>query len=364
MKRSSKHITPHAALRRLPAIALALVLAICCTGVEYGPLLQPETSRLRFNFDWSEAGSRDSARPSVMPVAMARMVSEIHYLWDTENFYCPDSHVNRVGNGEYFLVTFAPSTGCESYDFSLVDRFLKHREMSVDSLVAELIPYDADSLKKLFGRAVVESDYTRQTVIPEAGHLYSTTARESIYFDADGGDILVSFSPLDRTQLLSFTVDIQTESGVQIDSVTADITGTPRRVGLMSGALDSKDVCKTYFRMQRASSRYEGSVRVLGLFTSNFTEYIYGAGVIRLTIFARCEDKEQVVQVSLNIKELIDDAGIMKASDDNLVWTIACAEATIDVDKTLTISKELIMNGNEDCLVDWVLASHTIDEDI
>lgn len=335
------------------------ILALSCTGIVYDVATTPEGSRLDLKFDFSGAASKPDSLPANTMVLMSELVSTTNYLFDRKTgFSISRDNDFPVKNGDYFIISVA--TDQKDLTVRGVESFLKDSDPSgVSVLEVGLTPLTETQIVEKYCPGL-ESIAFSYPAVPEMEPLYvSIDNRAPVYFREAGDTVTVTLKPAEAVLALDFKVKLELEEGVAVDSMFAAISGVPYKLTLMDGVAPKDSLGKTFFKMapvsgEYASGYYAGTVRTMGLFSADFGDYITGPGIFWMAITASCEGRTRVIGAGLNLKEQIDSVGIMKSADEGQNWTLAVAGASFEIDKTYTISKEMIMSGGTDGSGDWI----------
>ena len=137
------------------------------------------------------------------------------------------------------------------------------------------------------------------------------------------------------------------------------ISGVPQRVQLMTGAADEKNTGKMPFEMlPGVGNVYEGSINAFGLFPSDEPALIVGKGILTVILHASVENEDvvsnRIFYASLPISDQILAAEIMKY-EEMTGYTFSGKDSySIKVDKTLEVTREMVLSGANEGYEEWV----------
>lgn len=389
----------------------ALHIAASCSMVDYTYHENekiPTDSDVSFHIDWSsiqkesESGTviTKSEIPAQMYIAMSRIMNSVHYVYVSDHegknlrrLYAsrspeqetddtlalldsvisgletmPDSLVasdtNIVLNGTYYVMAFNYDAG--NYYVSAMNQFVRDSVFSLRDLYAEIPALSDDERMERYPHHNPRFNPNFSYIL-NAGPLFMDARQVVIPYEGDN----ISLTPKPLTQRLTFQIDMLLETGVSISRMYADISGVVGKVELMSGEVYDDTTYKVCFDFKEYSRgeetkidndtttyqliEYRGSVDVLGLFPSDNETYRTGKGIINLTVSAKAGKKERRFYAGLNLKTQLEQAQLLKLTDDGLGYRIAQHDSTeVLIPATeLVIKKSLVMSGDGQGTVVW-----------
>ena len=184
-----------------------------------------------------------------------------------------------------------------------------------------------------------------------------------------GSDNTVRLVPQKLTRPIHFTINIDLEEGVIIKRCVGTISGVPQRVQLMTGAADEKNTGKMPFEMYPGTgNEYVGHVNAFGLFPSDDPGLIVGKGVFTIILHASVESEgvtsNRIFYASLPISDKILAAEIMKYDELNGYSFSGKDSYSIKVDKTLEVTREMVLSGASEGYEEWVRNEGDDDPDL
>lgn len=347
-------------------IAAALVLAIIagCSKVDYtGSKDTPTETFVRYMLEWN---GRNEV-PKDMTLAMSRIYHAVHFsctidslgamtsaLRDTAMVACDTLTGLTMPNGEYYVLAFNDSP--DAYDLSGYQKFITDNSASMREMCISAYGYSAqekDGLTEGMADFNPSQDY-----IKEMKPLWLDMQKVNIHPDIDTS---VTIDPVPITQEITFRIKIESEEGVEIEQVKADISGVPQSVRLMTGQICDSLTCRVPFVMHEAgiqdsTTTYEGKVCVLGIFPSPDQTFITGPGIFHIIVKAKAKGFERTLRASINLKQAITDAGLVEnVSQSERLYRIGVPEAVIDIDKKLRIEEnQIVLDGDGKGVEVWI----------
>ena len=335
------------------------ILVLSCTRVDYDVASSPEGSELQFQFDFSGAGTKPEEIPANETVLMSGLVSDTRYCFNAETGFSISKETEfPVHNGEYFITSVASLN--DDYSIYDIGAFVRtENPMPVSNLELCVKCMTDEQVEETYCPGLKSIANSFVTVTPATPFYLSVDKRVPVYFRELGEKIVLTLKPVESYVSLDFSVMLNLEEGVVVDSMFAAISGVPYRMNILEKTTVKDALGKTFFRMfpesgNYISGKYVGSVNTLGLFSADFGDYITGPGIFWVIVIASCEGTTRAIRAGLNIKEIIDNAGLMKSSDDGQTWALAVRKAAIPIQKTLHISREMILSAGEDGAEGWI----------
>lgn len=348
-------------------IFLSLLAAVSfpsCTMVALdGSEDMPDSVAVNISLNWP-SDVTEADKPDTMCLAFSRIINTVHYVWQVgpsgtifpEDIPENTSRDNILPNGEYYMMVFNDIS--ETYRIESVDEFRDNPAVSMRDLYAVVNELSEDEIPS--GVA----DFN-----PSFGYV---EASDPLFIDVKKQRIYPTVSPeiafdIKRlTQKLTFRLSIRLQGNVTIenDLLTAEISGVPRRVQLMSAQV-SDSTYRALFNMHKISQNgnvhvYQGEVNVLGLFPSGTNSDIVGAGILQITIPALSPTADgtgvnkRLFHAGINLRETILGAALMRQLTDGSGYRTARSSALLQVNSVLEINEDQILpNGDSQGVEIW-----------
>jgi hypothetical protein len=348
------------------AAALLLTCVVSCNKFRYG--YGGNESNLSFSLSWDRAGLSSDEAPEGVTVVMSRRVNTLRYVWTLDgkgNYIFPEAAENekktpKIENGDYYTVAFSDCGGF--YDVIGVDEFVGDVSTSMLNLYIR-IPEVADD------EASMDKDMADFN--PYAGFIHSADKPlcveiiKDLVFPTDGPVVL---HPEKATRALTFRIAVNSEDGVTIDWISGVLSGVVDRTQLMSGLMTDTHTAKVKFDFEKCGTElredtiydiYEGSLNVLGLFPPADSRHVTGPGILQVSVAASVSEREQVRQrvfhTGLNLKSIIEDAGLMIQASDRSGYSMKPQSEIdkFDIAQGLTVMKNNILASEAEGLEQW-----------
>lgn len=358
-------------------ISLSLLAAVSfpsCTMVALdGSEDMPDSVAVNISLNWP-SDVTEADKPDTMCLAFSRIINTVHYVWQVgpsgtifpEDTPENTSRDNILPNGEYYMMVFNDIS--ETYRIESVDEFRDNPAVSMRDLYAVVNELSEDEIPS--GVA----DFN-----PSFGYV---EASDPLFIDVKKQRIYPTVSPeiafdIKRlTQKLTFRLSISLQGNVTIenDLLTAEISGVPRRVQLMSAQV-SDSTYRALFNMHKISQNgnvhvYQGEVNVLGLFPSGTNSDIVGAGILQITIPALSPTADgtgvnkRLFHAGINLRETILGAALMRQLTDGSGYRTARSSALLQVNSVLEINENQILPSGDSQGVEIWFDSEDNDIDI
>lgn len=341
------------------AILLVSLLTAACTLL---PLVDEEARMARFTCTFSWNDSDTESRPDSFALAILRTYNSIHVIKEVA---LDGKDTISVTFGEY-LALASGSSPMNAYtleyfaDNQPVINFDGDLTWDPAGLYACIPTMSNTRIDKLYGsHSWMDPSYA---TIPEATPLYLAKARKELL---DGNSIeRLELNARDVTQQIVFHITVNTTPGIVIDTLSASITGTARRVQVISNAVANvnEQLGQTLFKMHptTGTGQYEGSIRCLGIFPAVNDEYEFSPGILQVHIHASLGSVSRYLDARINLKQQIEEARLLADPDGTGLFTIATREAKLTVDAPLLITEENV-RAEGDVYLEWV--DHDINHD-
>ncbi|MBQ7811287.1 MAG: hypothetical protein IJ394_01880 [Bacteroidales bacterium] len=350
------NITKIKAVMKVFAAIAAVIAAAGCSTVEYtGSKDTPTETFVRYRLDW--AGQ--TTVPSEMTIAMSRIINAVHFscmmdslgtmtsvLRDSTLVPCDTLTGLTMPNGEYYILAFNRHPDINM--LSGYQAFISDKAASMRDMYISAMRYSDAEISGLLGE---RTDFNpTQGYIREVKPTWIDVRKANIHPDID---TVVTMTPVPLTQNIRFSIAVETEPGVEIEKVTAEISGVPETVQLMTGHISDTLTHRVPFSMEPSGTRgtaqtYEGSVCVLGLFPSMDATFSTGPGILQIAVKAKAAGHERTFRAGINLKQSITEAGtVTKVSETDRLYRIGVSEAVIDIDAKLRIEQnQIVLDGN------------------
>lgn len=350
----------------------------------------PDKVDVKFTVTWPEGFAPDGQMPASVTVLMSRIVNEVHYVWDEspdgagagDNSGTPDpdssqadasdpdapdpdsSQTDAEGGatveenarvvlvGDYYVIACGFVQG--TYTIEGLDMFRSDNGFGMTNLKAAIPVISREDIAARYGNL---KDFNPSfDFIEEASPLGLSVVKPSII--PGSGTSVIDFQMKDLTMLLTLRLTVSSASGVDVESIVADLSGVPCEIGLMSGLVTGDKTGKMCFEMEKVSSSgseavYEAVIRTAGLFPASSDTLRSGNGILRLALTASSNGVSRVFYAGINLKRDIEKADLMSQSPDKNGYRIACSSAELEISQTLRVSREQIENAGDDSLSGW-----------
>ncbi len=408
----------HAA--RISILFIMTAAMISCTKVKFGaPEDMPDSVDISFKFDW-----QDQTAPDEMCVVMSRIINTVHYGWlvdpsgsvkeninpvpdtpdtggtetdgtNTENGSqtgdtdtaggtetgdgnttggsaseadptaeeSPETADMNVQNGEYYVMAF--NRDMSAFTVGGLDEFISDPACSMKDIRLAARKYTHEEFEAEYGTEMTDFNPRYEfirTIVP----VY-IEVKEVQLSPAYPAEITITPAPL--TQEITFRVRMKIEDGVEIQDVSAEISGLAGSVEIMSGQIDDTETFRSIFKMTEVSANgadrvYEGKLLTFGLFPSKDLAFITGPGILQLSIRASDGENTKVFHAGINIKETISSARLLEKLENDR-YRITAGTAVLEIPNTLSIAKDQVAPGDDQGVEIWVDSdSNKIDAEI
>lgn len=385
----------HAA--RISILFIVTAAMISCTKVKFGaPEDMPDSVDISFKFDW-----QDQTAPDEMCVVMSRIINTVHYGWlvdpsgsvkeninpvpdtpDTDGTETDDGSETEAGtgsdataeespesadmnvqNGEYYVMAF--NRDISAFTVGGLDEFISDPACSMKDIRLAARKYTHEEFEAEYGTEMTDFNPRYEfirTIVP----VY-IEVKEVQLSPAHPAEITITPAPL--TQEITFRVRMKIEDGVEIQDVSAEISGLAGSVEIMSGQIDDTETFRSIFKMTEVSANgadrvYEGKLLTFGLFPSKDLAFITGPGILQLSIRASDGENTKVFHAGINIKETISSARLLEKLENDR-YRITAGTAVLEIPNTLSIAKDQVAPGDDQGVEIWVDSdSNKIDAEI
>ncbi len=261
--------------------------------------------------------------------------------------------------GNYVVLAYAcDKTG---YELSGPENFLNDGALSVRDFRATVRELPAEELDALRDGSALDFNAAYR-FIRMPGPLWTASLRTEVSDTREN----VCRLPMQPMQMeVTVAVKIDTDSGIGIDSVVAELSGVPATFSLLTGELDESDLARVIFRMEAsAAGVYEGTAAVPGLFPSGNVSLCTGPGILRLAVTAEKDGVKKVLRPAVNVGDLITSASLVERIAGSDGYRAAKRSARLEVGTGLRIGLESFTGGNGGDGVEKWFDSDAVDVEI
>lgn len=225
------------------------------------------------------------------------------------------------------------------------------------------------------------------------GFKYVRTECPAIYVDrkelleiGQNIDMNIQFQPRMLTQNVDIYFNIKKEladgTPFVVDSVIAEISGIPSKVGVFDGHLYLAKTRKMLFRTTLENTngnkiddtttnediRVHGNINVLSILHSENPANVSGPGIMQIAIYSHTEQVDEAgvlrkgstrrVQGRLNLYDSLVKADLIAYSDDYQYATKRVDHAVLDIETTAVVSAKGVQSGSsQGGINDWTFCS-------
>lgn len=269
-----------------------------------------------------------------------------------------DKYPLMVGAGEYQIFAFnndvADSTGVPIYYFDNLSEYSDGQHVGTVGIRDLAISYvgreRTDPSLYLYGKDWVDfNDYDTKYIAADVKPIYRAinkhnelTQEYTVNVEAQE-NVVVDLYPQKITQDITFAFPIYAESGVEVDSVIAEISGIPYKMMLYTGVLNMDSTYKMLFRMDfdkdnlqpvvldvvekndtvdKTFMQYDclSTISVMGLIANTDTTDHIGPGILQLCMYAHTlndagEKKEKTQYAKIRLYNTINAANLLIRDD-------------------------------------------------
>ena len=291
-----------------------------------------DASKIAFALEWDAIAGE--GRPDTFFVDINRVPDVIRYAFelDASGNYLPDNdHDSSAVYGDYIMLAYTRDR--DNYNFSGLDTFISDPKVSMLDFKASLKDLPEDELEELRQGSRLDFNAAYRFV-RHSVPLWCASQKGNV---SDTQDNAFNFAMHPMLQDITFVVNLETETGVDIVSVVAEISGVPAGFSLLTGAVDMDDMARVIFRMSPSGGHYEGTAGIPGLFPSENVSLYTGPGIMRLAVTAEKDGVRKVLRPAMNIGNLITSASLMERIPGTDGYRISRRSAVLEVAEPLTI---------------------------
>lgn len=320
-------------MRKFLSALACCTIASSCVMLDLKTAETSDASKIAFELEWDALA--EDARPDTVFVAMNRVSDVIRYAFelDASGNYLPDNdHDSSAVYGNYIMLAYTRDR--DNYDFSGPDSFISEPKVSMKDFKASLKELPLDELDALREGSNLDFNAAYRFV-RHSVPLWSASRKGDV---SDTRENAFRFTMRPMLQDITFAVNLEAESGVDIVSVVAEVSGVPASISLLTGAVDVEDMARVIFRMSPSGEhRYEGTVGIPGLFPSGNASLYTGPGIMRLSVTAEMNGVRKVLRPAMNIGDLITSSSLMERIPGTDDYRISRRTAVLEVSGHLII---------------------------
>ena len=375
-------------------VMLSLVLLASCTLVDLENSDASEKSKIAFEIEWPDGISEDDKPHDIMVVMSRTQKATVHYVryldatgafvepeiitaeetdetgagatdpddeTDGEATEPEEDGIDVILNG-YYAISALGTKETSELIVSNVEEFGNSIDSKMGDIFVE-IPEDNTLASKFID---VNPLYPYLKNIHPFFYVRPGLRTHTLITPGTSGTNVISlrFQPL--TRKITFTLKLDIEAGVKVESLVGIISGIPSKVQLMSGHVRNVNTGKMAFEMTtRGNGIYTGSIHAFGLFAQNDSNPIVGPGVFTAFISASVGEDSALRHMSINLRDVILGARIMLQDEsdrsqfyfsdmENVDGHVAnVRDYQIEI-PAMPIRKEWILYGSGEGFEDWV----------
>lgn len=332
--------------------------------------LMPNEAEMSLDLQLDNTWATDHI-PEDYKVLMSRKVNTMHYMWDVdkEGNFGNDEAKKVILNGEYYAMAFNQETSV--YEYAGVADFAEDESVSMKSLYAVIPQMTEEELAAIPDNKILEynayAPFIRSADIPL---LLGINQNAQILHAQEN---VVKFPLQNLTIELTFFIDVISGEGVEIDDISASLSGVCDRVQLMSGLVSKSDTYRVLVDVTKMMSIgdkdiYEGVTNVLGIFPSESQSKITGPGVLHLTIKASIdkggEKIQKVFNAGINLRSFLVEENLMEETEDKSGYRITKNESVINIPTVLRVNANQIQSEGGEGSPVWVDSDITLDVEL
>ena len=329
-------------------LAAAVLIASACTGVKMDQK-PADTVDVTCTADWSQVGQAPSY---VFDFAAARTLKSVHYYEDGIYTNQGGEDSFQMEPGEYEAV-FMCSTPMGAYTIENKDSFLEQVESSLAVLTASLPKMSKEEFAEQFKdfSPIIVSQFD-SLPRPQAAPLYMASVRGE--FKANGEVQNLTFQPQPIHQQVTFRITIiPADETVAPTRVVANITGTPFRVQMLSGHVDTGHLGQTFVEFQHVEGNdWEGTVQLLGIMSPVDPDLRTGPGILRLRVEYGTVVHGGINKV-VNLKPYLDAQPLLRYTNEGDYYKSVTTQARYVISVPLELAAPDTEHGGEEPVSPW-----------
>ena len=333
--------------RKAYILALLAFIASACTGVKMEEK-PASVVNVTCTADWTGTAQAPSY---TFDFAAARTLKTVHYYQDGVYTNRGEEDSFQMEPGEYEAV-FMCSTPQDAYQIENKDDFLDHVESSLSILTARTPSMTHEEFVLTYAECTpILVEY--YDILYPVAPLYIGVVRQQL--KADGTVQNLTFKPRPISQKVTFRITITPGDETMTPTrVVANLTGTPLRVQMLSGNVDTAELGQTAFELTHVQGDvWEGTVQILGIKCSEDQELAVGPGIMRLyvrygTVVSAVTNKV------LNLKPYLDAQPLLRYADDGEYYKTVTSEALYVIEDPLYLKPSGTEHAGEEPISPWM----------
>lgn len=334
--------------RKAHILALVALIASACTGVkmEENPTADvPVTCTA----DWSGVSSVPSY---IFDIAAARTLKTVHYYQDGVYTARGEEDSFQMEPGEYEAL-FMCSVPMDAYRIENKDAFLSDKEESLSSLSMRIPTLTREQFLEQFpGVSPLIIPAYDTLPLPQAPPLYLTSIRGQVTSSTEPQNF--TFKPRPIHQEVTFRITITPgDETVTPTRVVANITGTPFRVQMLSGHVDTGLMGQTCMEFTNVGgNQWEATANMLGIKTPQDPELQTGPGIMHLLVEYGTVVPRSVNRY-LNLKPYLDAQPLLRYADEGDYYMSVTTKASYVIEEPLMLKPSDTEHGGEEPVSPW-----------
>ncbi len=333
----------------LAVLTLAVLLCSCSKSKLNRDVVTAGEVDVNITVDWPESVED---RPEQMYVVANRLVGTTHFGYLYPDMTPIDPAAEAVPqpsvwpNGDYYVVCF--SRDDDLYTPASLVEFTNDNNVSLKDISVSLPVLSDDEKAGLLEPGMRDFN-------PCAGFLRDAEqfyAALNILRISPEHSTEVVMTPKNLTQKIRIKFTVNLLDGVEIKSIRTFMSGAVGLVHPMTSIVNYRDLYKinmpvSELSSEGTSSAYLSEANVLGLFPSKSAEVMTGDGIFQVILSAGTPGGDKIFYAAINLKQTIEDAGIMALAEDQSGYVIARNEAYLHISDILTISKDGVIGSTD-----------------
>ncbi len=334
----------------LTVLAAALLLCSCSASKLNRDVVTAGEVEVKLTVDWSGVSGD---KPEQMYLVANRLVGTTHFGYIYPDMTPIDPETEAVPlpsvwpNGDYYVVCFSRNDAL--YTPADLVEFTKDNSVSLKDISVTLPLLNDEEKAGLLDPGMRDFNPCAPFV-RDAGSFYA--ALNILRVSPDHSTEVV-LTPKNLTQNIKVTFPINLIGGdIEIKSIRTFMSGVVGLVHPMTSIVNYRDLYKVNMPVEEVQSdgtnyRYESGANILGLFPSDTPEKLTGNGIFQVILSAGTPEGDKTFYAAINLKNTIEQAGIMSLTEDQSGYVTAKGEAVLEIGDVLTISKDGVVNGTD-----------------
>ena len=342
--------------RLLPVIA-ALCCTLSCVMLDLSVSdADAVDSKVSFECVWPDINARLGC--DSVYVLMNRSTDGVRYLYAAPaGQSVPDT---TAIFGHYVAMGYSLNTA----DYLIQGRsdFLTSPQTYIRDFTAQAIAVPTETVEALKGNSGLDFNASYKFVALPS-QIYSATSLVTVS-DVAANNFRFSLSPV--LTALRLRLVLRAESGVDITSVSGELSGVPASINIKDGSTSADDLARIIFPLDRsADGSCSADLLVTGLYPSESAELITGPGILRLCICANSSGAQKILHPALNLRDIIVSKKVMvpAVQEDRYVTSTRNLEFTVTPE--LTVGKDSFTStGGGDGVGQWFDSDVQVDVEL